>query len=104
MSSLLQNCCSDAEGYCHRLLWIASTVNEIFGTEFVDALMATKRVILYDTSKHGGRPDVVKLTLFCYNYFKSHGVFITSNPSLTASLVTALSIRGIHAYGPVFDS
>jgi hypothetical protein len=103
VSTLLQNESSDAEGFKWRLLWIASNTKETYGAEFVDRLVGTGRVIVYDTQVHG-RPNVTHLTLAMYKMFESQAVFITSNPSVTASLVQCLETRGIHAYGPVFDS
>ena len=96
---------TDEEGYIHRYLWCASDPLATFGAEFTNTLLNSKRVILYDSVSNGGkRPDVIKLTLHCVDKFKSDAVFITSNPKLTTQLVKALQKRGLHAFGPVFDS
>eukprot|EP00980_Cylindrotheca_fusiformis_P000203 scaffold41_cov99-Cylindrotheca_fusiformis.AAC.4 len=103
VSTLLQDEGSDAAGFKWRLLWIASNIKETYGAEFVDELIGTGRVIVYDTHVHG-RPNVTHLTLAMYQKYESDAVLITSNPNVTRNLVTSLKMRGIQAYGPVFDS
>jgi hypothetical protein len=47
---------------------------------------------------------MITLTLKYVDEFKMDAVFITSNSTVTSLMVHGLEVRGIHAYGPVFDS
>jgi hypothetical protein len=47
---------------------------------------------------------MVKLTLSVYDSINAEVVFITSNPDLTMALATGCKQRGVHAFGPIFDS
>jgi len=75
-SIIWQNLFPDSEGFCFRLLWVASNIPETFGQEWADKMHADERVLIYDTKKHG-RPDMVKLTLSVYDHIKAEVVFIT---------------------------
>lgn len=103
VSYFWQNHYPDSEGNFMRLLWIASNTEETYGKEWTDRLMATGRVILYDTSNRA-RPDVLKLTLAMYKKLQMEAVFVTSNPAVTSMLIHGCQKKGITAFGPVFDS
>jgi hypothetical protein len=104
VGSIWQGRFPDSEGFCLRLFWIASNVEETFGKEWTDVLMATGRVELYDTKKSGRPKDMVGMVVERYNAINAEAVFITANPPVTAMLMKELSMRGIWAFGPVFDS
>lgn len=103
VSYFWQNRYPDSEGNFMRLLWIASNTEETYGREWTDRLMATGRVILYDTSNRP-RPDALKLTLALYKKLQMEAVFVTCNPTITSQIILGCEQRGVTAFGPVFDS
>ena len=59
--------------------------------------------MIWDTTKHG-KPDLLELALTSYAEFHAEAVFIVSNKSTTRRLVHDLELRGIPAFGPIWDS
>ena len=102
-SIIWQNLFPDEEGYCFRLFWIASKIKETYGEEWSEKLVSNPRVVLWDTQRQG-RPDMVKLTLTLVDKIKAEVVFITSNAEMTAAFTHGCKMRGVHAFGPIFDS
>ena len=69
-----------------------------------DVLTADRNAVIYDTSKGGGRPDIVKMAYSLYVKSDAEAVVIISNPKLTYKVVYGLESRGIPAYGAIWDS
>ncbi|KAH8658002.1 hypothetical protein BX600DRAFT_384429 [Xylariales sp. PMI_506] len=59
--------------------------------------------VVIDTSI-SGRVDMLPVVLGLYNAFAAEAVCVISNPVVTRNLVFQLESRGVHAYGPIFDS
>jgi len=104
VGAIWQGLYPDSDGYCIRLFWIASNVEVTFGDEWSKALLGTGRAELYDTQKNGRPKNMVQMIVERYNKFQAQAIFITANPDVTGMLMKELSIRGIWAFGPVFDS
>lgn len=87
-----------------RILWSASRPEATFGKPVLDIVRsADPNAEIIDTKKTG-RLDMAKEA---YRAFKEGGceaVVIISNPKLTLKLVNDLEIRGVPAYGPIWDS
>ena len=59
--------------------------------------------LILDTTRTG-RVDMLPMVLGLYKEFGAEAVCVISNAKMTKSLVYSLEMRGIPAYGPIFDS
>jgi len=59
--------------------------------------------VILDTTRTG-RVDMLPMVLGLYKEFGAEAVCVISNAKMTKSLVYSLEMRGIPAYGPIFDS
>ena len=87
-----------------RILWSTPNPEKTYGENVVKAVQkADEKAVIWNT-KTKGRPDMVGLTHELYSEFNAEAVFIISNPKLTRKVVYGMEIRGIPAYGAIFDS
>lgn len=87
-----------------RLLWSTRTPRLTYGDELVDEILAVQPdALIWDTSEEG-KPDMVELTLRMVREFDAEAVICISNKKLTWQIVYGMEIRGIPAYGAIWDS
>ncbi|KAI9893295.1 MAG: hypothetical protein M1814_000424 [Vezdaea aestivalis] len=86
-----------------RILWSTRDPVATYGEDIVQLVIsrdADARII--DTAR--GRPDMVEITHQLYQDFNAEAVFVISNPRVTAKIVDGMNLRGVPAFGPIFDS
>ncbi|MCV5163817.1 hypothetical protein OFB65_26060, partial [Escherichia coli] len=59
--------------------------------------------VILDTSITG-RVDMLPIVLRLFKEFNAEAVCCISNPMMTKKIVHGCEMRGIPAYGPIFDS
>lgn len=60
--------------------------------------------VILDTTSLGGRVDMLPVILKLYKEFEAEPVCVVSNPVTTKKIVYGPEMRGVPAYGPIFDS
>ncbi|KAG5657955.1 hypothetical protein KAF25_006906 [Fusarium avenaceum] len=88
------------------LIWIGSDQDKTFGpiiSGLIHKYIEPERMILWDTKKHGGRPNTTKLLQETYKAFKAEVVFITSNRLGNDDMMQACYTAGIPAFGTLWD-
>lgn len=89
---------------CCRVLWSTPAPLETYGREIVESVKrADSRAVIIDSRKQG-RPDLVALTYSLYREEMAEAVVVISNAGVTKRLVHQMEIRGVPAYGPIWDS
>ncbi|GJE92420.1 hypothetical protein PsYK624_085740 [Phanerochaete sordida] len=89
------------------LIWIGSDMEKTFGPvlfEIIYRNIPHDRSILFDTKKHGVRPDTMQMLRDVHDTFGAEVVIITSNPQGNAELMQGCKANGMHAFGPLWDS
>ncbi|KAM7184936.1 hypothetical protein V8F33_012702 [Rhypophila sp. PSN 637] len=88
-----------------RVVWQTRDPIKTYGERTMDLVkIMDKDPIVLDTTLVGGRKDMLPVVLGLYKDFGAEAVCIVSNPATTKRLVLELEMRGILAYGPLFDS
>jgi hypothetical protein len=59
--------------------------------------------VVWDTTR-SGKPDLVRLAYTAYREFDAEAVICISNKKTTWEIVEQLEIRGVPAYGAIWDS
>jgi len=87
-----------------RVIWQTKAPLKTYGPRTMDLVrrMDPDPVIL-DTSL-GGRTDMLPYVLRLYEEFGAEAVCCISNPKMTKKIVYGCELRGVPAYGPIFDS
>ncbi|KAK3392827.1 hypothetical protein B0H63DRAFT_456675 [Podospora didyma] len=87
-----------------RVVWQTKSPLATYGPRTLDLVrrMDPDPIIL-DTSITG-RVDMLPVVLRLFKQFNAEAVCVISNPKGTKGLVYALELRGVPAYGPIFDS
>ncbi|KAK3329264.1 hypothetical protein B0H66DRAFT_17596 [Apodospora peruviana] len=88
-----------------RVVWQTRSPGQTYGARTMDLVrrMDPDPVIL-DTSALGGRRDMMPVILRLFKEFEAEAVCVISNPVMTKRIVYGLELRGVPAYGPIFDS
>ncbi|WP_222937606.1 hypothetical protein [Spartinivicinus ruber] len=87
-----------------HLVWSTRSPRKTYGDALVDEILAAEpNATIWDTTE-SGKPDMVKLAYLAYRYFNAEAVICISNQKLTYEVVHGLEIRGIPAYGAIWDS
>ncbi|KAK3488585.1 hypothetical protein B0T13DRAFT_497808 [Neurospora crassa] len=87
-----------------RVIWQTKSPLKTYGQRTLDLVhrMDSNPVIL-DTSITG-RVDMLPIVLRLFKEFNAEAVCCISNPMMTKKIVHGCEMRGIPAYGPIFDS
>ncbi|KAF2858726.1 hypothetical protein K470DRAFT_235826 [Piedraia hortae CBS 480.64] len=86
-----------------RVLWSARTPMETFPGMIDRVHRADNNAIIIDT-RRTPKPDFVGLTYALLKESHAEGVVVISNPHVTKDVVKAMEMRGITAFGAIFDS
>ena len=87
-----------------RLVWSTRSPYRTYGHALVDEILAVQPdPIIWDTDLQG-TPDLVKLAYKVYRELDAEAVIVIANKKLTWRVVEAMEIRGIPAYGAIWDS
>jgi hypothetical protein len=86
------------------LVWATRTPRETYGDGLVDEVLNVQpNAIIWDTTAKG-KPDMVKLAYKAVKDFDAEAVIVIANQKLTRLVVEGLEVRGIPAYGAIWDS
>ncbi|KZV71071.1 hypothetical protein PENSPDRAFT_578393 [Peniophora sp. CONT] len=87
-----------------RVFWSTKDPINTFRQGVMDAVKdADPNAVIWDTRTQG-RPDMVAITWKLVQECNAEAVFIISNPKLTQRVVDGMQMRGVAAYGAIFDS
>lgn len=87
-----------------RLLWVTRNPVATYGQELVDeVLWAQPHAQIWDSDQHG-KPDLLALTLATLHNHPAQAVICIANQAITRNLVQQLELKGIPAYGAIWDS
>ena len=88
-----------------RIIWQTKTPEITYGARVLALVrQLDPNVVIIDTSKAGGRVDMLPKVLELRDKEGAEAVGVISNPRLTGKLVFELERWGVPAYGPIFDS
>lgn len=87
-----------------RLVWSTRDPLKTYGAGLVDEILSVQPdAVIWDTTR-SGKPDLVQLTYAAYRAFDAEAVICISNKATTWHIVEQMEIRGIPAYGAIWDS
>lgn len=87
-----------------RLVWSTRDPRATYGDDLVDEILAVQPdPVIWDTTA-SGKPDLVALAYQAYREFDAEAVICISNKKTTWNIVEQLEMRGIPAYGAIWDS
>ncbi len=87
-----------------RLVWSTRDPVKTYGRELVDEITAVQPdAVIWDTTS-AGKPDLVRLAFTAYRDFGAEAVICISNKATTWHVVEQMEVRGIPAYGAIWDS
>jgi len=103
LGSALSTCLQSPDWY---LIWIGSDQDKTYGptiSGLIHRNIGPDRLTLWDTTKRGRRPDVMKLIKETYVSWGAEVVFITSNFEGTQEMMEGCKDAGIPAFGTLWD-
>ncbi|KAI9465291.1 hypothetical protein BJY52DRAFT_1114066 [Lactarius psammicola] len=103
IGAALSTCLQDPDWY---LIWIGSEQEKTFGptiSGLIHRNIGPERMILWDSKKQGGRPDVMRLVKEVYASWRAEVVFITSNRQGNQEIMEGCKEAGIPAFGTLWD-
>ncbi|KAK8039367.1 hypothetical protein PG993_007778 [Apiospora rasikravindrae] len=87
-----------------RVLWSTRDPRKTYGEEVVATVRrADPNAVIWNTTERG-YPDIVAETYQLVKGSDAEAVFIISNPKVTEKVVMGMLVRGVAAYGAIFDS
>lgn len=87
-----------------QLVWATRSPRATYGDALLDEILAARPdATIWDTSTRG-KPDMVALAAQAHARFQAEAVICISNKKLTWQVVHGLELRGIPAYGAIWDS
>ncbi|KAK4203923.1 hypothetical protein QBC40DRAFT_273612 [Triangularia verruculosa] len=88
-----------------RVLWQTRSPLKTYGQRTLDLVSRMdQQPVIIDTSEKGKREEMLPQVLRLVKEFDAEAVCVISNPAVTKEVVFGLEMRGILAYGPIFDS
>ena len=86
------------------LVWSTRSPRKTYGDELVDEILeAVPDALVWDTSSNG-KPDLAKLAYEAVQASGAEAVICIANQPLTQKVVYEMEIKGIPAYGAIWDS
>lgn len=86
------------------LVWSTRHPRRTYGDDLVDEILGVQpEAIIWDTDANG-KPDLVALTYQAYAESGAEAVICISNKKTTWQIVEELEVRGIPAFGAIWDS
>ncbi|KAK0630283.1 hypothetical protein B0T17DRAFT_489865 [Bombardia bombarda] len=87
-----------------RVIWQTRNALKTYGERTLELVKRMdENPVILDTSVLG-RVDMVPIILRLFKEFDAEAVCVISNAKVTKDVVYALELRGVPAYGPLFDS
>jgi len=87
-----------------QLIWSTRSPRSTYGDALVDEILhAQPQALIWDTDERG-KPDLVQLACAAVEVQGVEAVICISNQGLTRRVVQELEVRGIPAYGAIWDS
>ncbi|KAK3693386.1 hypothetical protein B0T22DRAFT_476234 [Podospora appendiculata] len=87
-----------------RVVWQTRSPVKTYGERTMELVRRMDaQPVIFDTSE-GGRADMLPEILRLYKEFEAEAVCVISNPATTRDIVYRCELRGVPAYGPIFDS
>ncbi|MEU4227492.1 hypothetical protein AB0F17_24640 [Nonomuraea sp. NPDC026600] len=87
-----------------RLVWSTRRPRTTYGDELVEEILAVQPdAVVWDTDAKG-KPDLLALAYRVYVEFDAEAIICISNKKTTWHLVEQLEMRGVPAYGAIWDS
>jgi hypothetical protein len=87
-----------------RLVWSTRDPRRTYGDALVDEIMGVQpEAVVWDTHARG-KPDLLRLAYQAYREFDAEAVICISNKRTTWQVVEELEVRGVPAYGAIWDS
>ena len=87
-----------------QLVWSTRNPRKTYGDELVDEVLeAVPDALIWDTTAKG-KPDLVQLAADACETYGAEAVICIANQPLTQKVVYEMEIRGIPAYGAIWDS
>ena len=87
-----------------RLVWSTRDPLRTYGDALVDEILDVQPdAVIWDTDA-AGKPDLLRLAYQAYHEFDAEAVICISNKRTTWHIVEELEVRGIPAYGAIWDS
>ena len=88
-----------------RVVWQTRAPVETYGARTMALVRRMDEdAVILDTTSSGRRVDMVPVVLRLWREFGAEAVCVVSNAVSTRSIVYELEMRGIPAFGPIFDS
>lgn len=87
-----------------RVVWQTKSPLQTYSQKTLDLVHKMDPDPFIIDTRASGRVDMLPEVLRLYEEFNAEAVCIISNPPVTKKLVRDLEARGVHAYGPIFDS
>ncbi|KAK4953615.1 hypothetical protein LTR10_008218 [Elasticomyces elasticus] len=93
-------------GHPMRVIWSARCPELTFGYGIIEkVLKADDKAVIVDTQQVGcTKVDLVSLAFAMVKDIRAEAVMVISNPKVTRDVVYGMEMRGIAAFGAVFDS
>ncbi|KAK5683268.1 hypothetical protein LTS10_004799 [Elasticomyces elasticus] len=93
-------------GHPMRAIWSARCPELTFGYGIIEkVLKADDKAVIVDTQQVGcAKVDLVSLAFAMVKDIRAEAVMVISNPKVTRDVVYGMEMRGIAAFGAVFDS
>ncbi|KAF1970661.1 hypothetical protein BU23DRAFT_473456 [Bimuria novae-zelandiae CBS 107.79] len=88
------------------LIWIGSDQERTFGptiTGLIHNNIEPGRMILWDSKKRGGRPNIMELLKETWEVWQAEVIFITSNMQGNDEMMQGCRAAGLHAFGTLWD-
>ncbi|KAK8006245.1 hypothetical protein PG991_012542 [Apiospora marii] len=87
-----------------RMLWSTRDPLKTYGEEVVAMVRrGDPNAVIWNTTERG-YPDIVAETYQLVRESDAEAVFVISNPKVTDKVVMGMLVRGVAAYGAIFDS
>lgn len=101
LSSLL-----DRRAHQHvRLVWSTRSPQPTYGQHIMDLVKrADPDALIIDTTDRKDRPDLLEVGWDLWKEGGFEAVFVLSNQKATSEIVEGLEMRGVPAFGPIWDS
>lgn len=87
-----------------KLVWSTRNPEQTYGSELVQEILAVQPDALIWNTTELGKPDLVRLAYQACLESGAEAVICISNKATTWQIVEAMEIRGIPAYGAIWDS
>ncbi|HET9643779.1 MAG TPA: hypothetical protein VFP68_10590 [Burkholderiaceae bacterium] len=87
-----------------HLIWATRSPEKTYGMDLVNEILdSTPDACIWDTDTQG-KPDLANMALSAVAKFNAEAVIVISNRKLTETVIRAVELKGVPAYGAIWDS